>query len=74
MCLVGQNKRVTAEIGIFDQGNASEPRGNEPRCSFCGRTRLHVKTLIAGANAVYICNECIDLCVEVLAEQDDRPS
>jgi ATP-dependent Clp protease ATP-binding subunit ClpX len=36
-------------------------------CSFCGKTKEVVKTLIAGPNQ-YICNECIDLCHEIIHE------
>lgn len=41
------------------------------RCSFCGKTQDQVKKLIAGANNVYICDECIDLCAEILEEEFD---
>lgn len=37
-------------------------------CSFCGKSKEQVKKLIAGP-AVYICDECIDLCNEILAEK-----
>ena len=37
------------------------------RCSFCGKTESQVKKLIEGPNA-YICNECVDLCVEIFKE------
>lgn len=37
------------------------------RCSFCGKTEGQVKKLIEGPNA-YICNECVDLCVEIFKE------
>lgn len=37
------------------------------RCSFCGKTQEQVKKLIAGPS-VYICNECIDLCYDILEE------
>jgi ATP-dependent Clp protease ATP-binding subunit ClpX len=39
------------------------------RCSFCGKTQEQVKKLIAGSNNVYICDECIDLCSEILEEE-----
>ena len=35
------------------------------RCSFCGKDSSQVKRIIAGPNA-YICNECIDLCSEII--------
>ena len=37
------------------------------RCSFCGKPRSDVKKLIAGPN-VYICNECVELCQEIVRE------
>lgn len=39
------------------------------RCSFCGKTQDQVKKLIAGSNNVYICDECIELCAEILEEE-----
>ncbi|MBM6830142.1 ATP-dependent Clp protease ATP-binding subunit ClpX [Anaerotignum lactatifermentans] len=41
---------------------------NKLRCSFCGKTQDQVKKLIAGPN-VYICDECIDLCSDILDEE-----
>ena len=41
------------------------------RCSFCGKSKESVKKFISGPN-VYICNECISLCNEILAEEEDR--
>jgi ATP-dependent Clp protease ATP-binding subunit ClpX len=38
------------------------------RCSFCGKTQEQVKRLIAGPG-VYICDECIDLCQEIIEEE-----
>ena len=41
------------------------------RCSFCGRTQDQVRKMIAGAgnNNVYICDECIDLCADIIDEE-----
>ncbi|MDO5041157.1 MAG: ATP-dependent Clp protease ATP-binding subunit ClpX [Peptoniphilus sp.] len=41
------------------------------KCSFCGKTQNQVKRLIAGPN-VYICNECVDLCVDILEKEKDE--
>lgn len=41
------------------------------RCSFCGKTQEQVRKLIAGSNNVFICDECIDLCAEILDEEFD---
>ncbi len=38
------------------------------KCSFCGKGQEEVKKLIAGP-AVYICNECVDLCNEIMADE-----
>ena len=39
------------------------------RCSFCGKNQDQVKRLIAGPGAVYICDECVELCREIIDEQ-----
>ena len=39
-----------------------------PRCSFCGKSQSMVERLVAGPN-VYICNECIDLCNEIMRDE-----
>ena len=41
-------------------------------CSFCGKSQRQVKKLIAGPG-VYICDECIDLCNEIIAFHADKP-
>ena len=41
------------------------------QCSFCGRSQKEVKKLIAGPT-VYICDECIGLCNDIIAEEVDR--
>ncbi|HZE40538.1 MAG TPA: ATP-dependent Clp protease ATP-binding subunit ClpX [Stackebrandtia sp.] len=38
------------------------------KCSFCGKTQRQVKKLIAG-HGVYICDECVDLCNEIIEEE-----
>ncbi|MYB42260.1 MAG: ATP-dependent Clp protease ATP-binding subunit ClpX [Chloroflexi bacterium] len=38
-------------------------------CSFCGKNQDQVKRLIAGPGAVYICDECVDLCREIITEE-----
>ncbi|MBQ8591612.1 MAG: ATP-dependent Clp protease ATP-binding subunit ClpX [Lachnospiraceae bacterium] len=39
------------------------------RCSFCNKPQDQVKKLIAGPSGVYICDECIDICSEILEEE-----
>ncbi len=47
------------------------PSDKHLRCSFCGKSKDAVKKFISGPN-VYICNECIALCNEILAEEEER--
>ncbi|MFO7636083.1 MAG: ATP-dependent Clp protease ATP-binding subunit ClpX [Clostridia bacterium] len=49
--------------------NTKPPNGGSPniKCSFCGKTQDQVIRLVAGPG-VYICNECIDLCYEIINE------
>lgn len=41
------------------------------RCSFCGKTQEQVRKLIAGPNGAYICDECVDICSEIIDEEFD---
>jgi ATP-dependent Clp protease ATP-binding subunit ClpX len=46
----------------------NEKDGQILRCSFCGKSQDEVKKLIAGPT-IYICDECVDLCNEIIAEE-----
>ena len=48
-----------------------ENYGGNLSCSFCGKSQKEVKKLIAGPG-VYICDECIDLCNDIIAEERER--
>jgi ATP-dependent Clp protease ATP-binding subunit ClpX len=52
-------RRRAAGAGKFTSGAT---------CSFCGKRRERVKKLIAGPG-VYICDECVVLCVEIIAKE-----
>ncbi len=56
---------ATKNVGGRDQGNQTLC------CSFCGKSQKEVKKLIAGPT-VYICDECIGLCNDIIAEEIDR--
>jgi ATP-dependent Clp protease ATP-binding subunit ClpX len=43
-------------------------------CSFCGKNQDQVKRLIAGPGAVYICDECVELCQEIINEESQTGS
>lgn len=44
---------------------------NDLRCSFCGKSQDEVRKLIAGPDGVFICNECVDICVGIIEEEYD---
>ncbi len=44
------------------------------RCSFCGKTQSQVRKLIAGPNGAFICDECVDICSEIIEEELDSRS
>ena len=39
------------------------------RCSFCGKTQAQVRKLIAGPNNTFICDECVEVCAEIIDEE-----
>ena len=44
------------------------------RCSFCNKTQDQVKKMIAGPGGVYICDECVDICADIIEEEyEDEP-
>ncbi len=49
----------------------SEDSSSALRCSFCGKSQREVRKLIAGPT-VYICDECIELCNEIIADEAER--
>ncbi len=48
--------------------NHKDGQSGQLTCSFCGKSQDEVKKLIAGPS-VYICDECIDLCKDIIAEE-----
>lgn len=44
------------------------------RCSFCGKSQDQVKRMVAGISNVYICDECVDLCVDIIENDDLKDS
>ena len=39
------------------------------RCSFCNKTQSQVKKMIAGPAGVYICDECVSICSDIVEEE-----
>jgi ATP-dependent Clp protease ATP-binding subunit ClpX len=61
---VGTSPAQSSEVGVARMGES----GDLLKCSFCGKSQKQVKKLIAGPG-VYICDECIDLCNEIIEEE-----
>ncbi|WP_419040653.1 ATP-dependent Clp protease ATP-binding subunit ClpX [Parolsenella catena] len=47
-----------------------DPHEDEVRCSFCGKTRSQVRKLVQGPEGVFICDECIDACSDIIRDSD----
>jgi ATP-dependent Clp protease ATP-binding subunit ClpX len=56
------------------QHRLSKTRGERVhyRCSFCNKGQEEVRRLIAGPNQVYICDECVQLCREIIEEEEPQ--
>ena len=48
---------------------ANKMREGKVRCSFCNKTEDQVRKLIAGPNGVFICDQCIGICSEIIEEE-----
>src|SRR6266487_2058596 len=60
------------EVGTHEMARIGDG-GDLLKCSFCGKSQKQVKKLIAGPG-VYICDECIDLCNEIIEEELAEPT
>jgi ATP-dependent protease Clp ATPase subunit len=59
---------------MTDEPSAPRPSVEPIRCSFCGKPRTQVASMIAGPTpAVAICNECVALCAEIVSEESAPP-
>lgn len=53
---------------------AGKNSDDKVRCSFCNKTQDQVRKLIAGPAGVYICDECVDICADIIEEEyEDEP-
>lgn len=65
--LTGKINMAEYDVKKIDPAFVEETKAKGVRCSFCGKNQYHVERIIAGPN-VYICNECVELCDEVLQD------
>src|SRR5579862_3832114 len=59
--------------GIMTSETHAAAAATQVRCSFCGKPSSEVEKVIAGPG-VYICNECVGLCGEILRAEQGKPS
>ena len=68
-------KIEAAEPPASDEGSVSVVARNEPAspktlyCSFCGKSQHEVRKLIKGPASLFICDECVDLCTEIVEDK-----
>ena len=48
---------------------AGKSSDEKVRCSFCNKMQDQVKKMIAGPSGVYICDECVDICADIIEEE-----
>jgi hypothetical protein len=71
-------KIEATEPAASDQRTLSVAAQNDPPppktlyCSFCGKSQHEVRRLIAGPPPVFICDECVDICTDVVEPGDDK--
>src|SRR6476646_3300259 len=62
-----EGKRLALCKGCENMFKFNDEKG-QLKCSFCGKTQTQVRKLVAGPG-VYICDECIELCTEIVEEE-----
>ncbi len=59
-------------FSIFRTRSSQAQTQEDLSCSFCKKSIRDVRKLVAGPN-VYICDECVEICVTILSHETDRP-
>ena len=55
--------------GNMEKTTTGKNNDGRIRCSFCGKTQEQVGRLISGPNGAFICDECVDICAEIIEEE-----
>ena len=53
---------------------AGKSNDNRIRCSFCNKSENQVRKLIAGPNGAYICDECVEICMDIIGDEYSKDS
>lgn len=67
--LAGGLPATSGDNAIDAEEETMARTARDVRCSFCGKAQDQVKRLIVGPNGVAICDECVSLCNEIIAEE-----
>ncbi len=57
-----------AKVRKMDVVTANHLKEGDSQCSFCRKWQSEVELLIAGPDGVFICNECVDICVDCMKD------
>ncbi|HAM01974.1 MAG TPA: hypothetical protein DCQ30_07060 [Acidimicrobiaceae bacterium] len=68
MAQTADGRRATGLLKRWRRKRRWNANRRAATCSFCGKRQAEVAKIIAGPRGVYICNECIALCNDILAE------
>ena len=72
--LVKDKDEEDLEIPSFlrnqEEDHGKKEKSSTSYCSFCGKSQDEVRKMIAGPT-VFICHECVDLCVEIIKEEKE---
>lgn len=62
-------RKLRGKASIYESGDDEDIVPESPFCSFCGKGQNQVRHMLQG-NSVYICDQCITLCHEIISEGD----
>ena len=68
----GRRSHPASEASPGSARSRHREDGDQLLCTFCGEAQKDVAKLIAGPG-VYVCNECVDLCVKIIDEEREGP-
>lgn len=57
---------------VWAEESKPPTKNRDLQCAFCGKTQEEVRKLIAGP-ATFICDECVELCMDIIQEEHKRP-
>ena len=65
-----ENLEIPSFLRNQEEDHDKKEKSSTSYCSFCGKSQDEVRKMIAGPT-VFICHECVDLCVEIIKEEKE---